>query len=98
VETPDRPVADLDDNTLIERLAAVEHARWSHWQNYVHQQCAPSGDGGLTIPAELVERWQAQINTPYEYLSETEKESDREQVREYLPLIEQYLNQHEESR
>ncbi len=72
---------------LIERLADVEHERWSHWQRYMHAKCERTDDGSLLIPAHLVERWEAQMNTPYAELSEKEKESDREQVRRYLPII-----------
>jgi hypothetical protein len=72
---------------LVERLAGVEHERWSHWQRYLHSKCVPTGDGSLMIPAELVRRWESQMNTPYSELTEKEKESDREQVRRYLPII-----------
>ncbi len=71
----------------MERLADVEHERWSHWQRYLHSKCERVGDGSLVIPAHLVERWESQMNTPYSALSEKEKESDREQVRRYLPII-----------
>ena len=73
--------------TLVERLAAVEHDRWAHWQRYMHGKAERRPDGALILPAELVERWEAQISTSYADLSEAEKESDREQVRRYLPLI-----------
>lgn len=80
-------------NGLVEELSAVEHERWARWQRYVHSKCTPHGDdGSLTIPAELVRRWQRQIDTPYADLTEKEKESDREQVREYLPLIAKALS------
>lgn len=72
---------------LVEQLAAIEHDRWSHWQQYVHGQCVPGSDGSLTIPADLVRRWSTQMTTPYRDLAELEKESDREQVRRYLPVI-----------
>jgi hypothetical protein len=72
---------------LIEKLADVEHERWSHWQRYLHSKCERIGDGSLVIPAHLVEQWESQMNTPYSALSESEKESDREQVRRYLPII-----------
>jgi hypothetical protein len=65
---------------LLEPLAAIEHERWSHWQRYMHSKCTP---------AELVKRWERQLNTPYAALSESEKNSDREQVQAYLPLIAQ---------
>jgi hypothetical protein len=73
---------------LLETLAAIEHERWAHWQRYMHSQCVPRGDdGALLIPADLVRQWEHQITTPYSELSEKEKESDREQVRKYLPVI-----------
>ena len=73
--------------SLIEELAAIEHERWSHWQRYVHEKGTRQSDGSLVIPAGLVERWERQMETPYAKLSQKEKESDREQVRKYLPTI-----------
>jgi hypothetical protein len=75
----------MDD--LFERLAAVEHERWADWQNYMHSLCVRNRDGSLTIPAARVSGWERQIATPYAALSERERESDREQVRRYWPLI-----------
>ncbi|GAA2552397.1 hypothetical protein GCM10010435_23370 [Winogradskya consettensis] len=73
---------------VVEILAAMEHERWSHWQRYLHSRCARTADGSLVIPAELVARWERQIATPYADLTEPEKDSDREQVMRYLPIIE----------
>lgn len=86
---PDQISQMLDG--LIETLAAVEHERWSHWQRYMHGKGVSRPDGSLVIPADLVRRWQKQIDTPYAELSAEEKESDREQVRKYVPLIVQAL-------
>ena len=72
---------------LVERLAAVEHERWSHWQRYMHTMAVRQPDGSLLVPAELVSRWERQMNTNYTELNEKEKESDREQVRKYLPIL-----------
>lgn len=77
----------LQSASLLERLAAIEHERWAHWQNYLHDQCARLDDGSLVIPKELVKRWEAQISTPYAELTPEERESDRDQVRRYLPVI-----------
>ncbi len=77
----------LESDQTVERLAAIEHERWAHWQRYVHDHCERKGDGSLVIPAELVARWEIQIETGYPELSEEEKESDREQVYRYLPTI-----------
>lgn len=76
---------------LVDELADIEHARWAKWQRYLHAKAEKQIDGSLLIPAELVERWERQIATPYQALSEDEKESDREQVREYLPVIKDAL-------
>lgn len=73
--------------TLVEQLAEIEHERWSHWQRYMHSKAERQSDGSLLIPAELVARWERLSETPYSELTDNEKESDREQVRRYLPLI-----------
>jgi len=81
--------------SVVERLAALEHERWSHWQRYMHSKGERRSDGSLVVPAELVLRWEEQMATSYAALSESEKESDREQVRRYLPLIATALATHE---
>lgn len=80
----------IDTNALMENLAAIEHERWADWQRYLHSKCSKMNlhGGALIIPAELVKQWERQIATPYADLSEKEKDSDREQVRRYWPLIE----------
>jgi hypothetical protein len=85
---PSGPLASAE---LLERLADLEHQRWSHWQRFVHSRCLPGPDGSLIIPAELVRRWEQQVSTPYSELTEREKDSDRDQVRRYLPVIAEAL-------
>jgi hypothetical protein len=88
----DKEELDRKLSGLLEALASIEHERWSHWQRYVHSKCSPVGnEGALLIPGHLVKRWEEQIETPYTQLTEPEKESDREQVRKYLPLIAQAI-------
>lgn len=77
----------LESEQTVERLAAIEHERWAHWQQYIHDQCERQEDGSLVVPAEFAARWEAQIETPYAELSEQEQKSDREQVRRYLPTV-----------
>ncbi len=72
---------------MLELLAAIEHERWAHWQRYMHDKGKLQADGSLLLEAELVQRWERQIATPYSALSEAEKESDRDQVRRYLRVI-----------
>mgnify|MGYP001341674357 CR=1 FL=1 len=77
----------LESNEIVERLAAMEHERWAHWQRYVHDHCEHREDGSLVIPPDLAARWQVQIETPYAELNEHEQESDREQVRAFMPTV-----------
>lgn len=83
--------------SLEEQLAAIEHERWASWQEWVHKQTLPIKsvrDGqveGYLIPYDAYHAWERQINTPYEELSKREKDSDREQVARYWPLVEAYL-------
>ena len=77
---------------LIEELAAIEHERWAHWQRHLHEQCDALPDGSLVLPSNLVTRWGRQLSTPYEQLSEQEKESDRDQVRRAIPISQRYID------
>lgn len=85
-------------DALIEKLAAIEHERWADWQKYLHSKCHDMELGFLTIPAELVAQWERQIATPYAELSEKEKQSDRDQVARYWPLIEALTAENERLR
>lgn len=69
---------------LRERIAAAQHEIWAHWMRYLFNVSIRNKDGSYTIPPDFVERWQRQINTPYEQLSESEKDSDREQAEKVL--------------
>lgn len=80
-------------NELFEKLAEIEHERWTSWQEYVFKICKinPDNNDELIIPGWAVKHWMRQINTPYKKLSEKEKESDREQVLKYWHLIQPYI-------
>ncbi len=80
--------------TFVEELAAIEHERWAHWQRYLHSKGRRLTDGSLVLPAELVRLWDTQVLTDYADLSDQEKQSDREQVRRYLPIVAAALSQH----
>jgi len=79
-------------DSLIEELAALEHERWAHWQKYVHDKGQRQSNGSVLLPPDLVARWERQINTQYSNLAADEKESDREQVKKYLPILERWLD------
>ena len=67
---------DETDETL-ERMAAQAHKSWSGWMEYLFKMSARNADGTVTIPGNLVERWERQIATTYADLTEPEKQSDR---------------------
>jgi hypothetical protein len=58
---------DIDEvlNSLIERLAAIEHERWSHWQRYVHETGRRRPDGSLLLPGACVALGAADVNALY---------------------------------
>lgn len=81
------------EGKFIEEGADLEHERWAKWQRYMHSKIEPTEhDPLMHIGTEWVERWNRQIATPYSALSEKEKESDRIEVRKYLPLIRKILS------
>jgi hypothetical protein len=77
---------------FVEKGAALEHDRWAKWQNYLHSKLDFS-TGKYVLSESDFEHWNRQIHTPYAELSEKEKESDRIEVRKYLPLIQEILTQ-----
>lgn len=82
------------EDKLREKLAAIEHERWSDWQRYMHSLCVRLPvTHDLVILGHHYGQWERQINTPYANLSAEEKASDMEQVDRYWPLIETYLNE-----
>ncbi|MEY9607062.1 hypothetical protein ABIF74_011815 [Bradyrhizobium japonicum] len=87
-----KPQQDESFVALVEELAALEHQRWAHWQKYVHEKGQRQSDGSVLLPADLVSRWERQMSTSYDDLSNEEKDSDREQVQKYLPLLQSWLN------
>ena len=81
---------------MIEKLAAIEHERWADWMQYMFDCGVKSGDDNIGVrvvgwPTKQFEHWQRQIETDYEDLSAKEKQSDRDQVDRYLPLINQLI-------
>jgi hypothetical protein len=72
---------------LRERLAAVQHVIWSNWMKHLFSVSTYNPDGTVTIPADKVKRWQRQIRTPYDALTESEMESDRQQADKVLAVL-----------
>jgi hypothetical protein len=82
---------DTAREQLIERLADLEHERWSKWMTYLFTKGYSRDDGAFVIDPESVDWWQHLIDTPYAELTERSKESDRVEVRKTLAVIEDVL-------
>ena len=79
---------------IYEKLASIEHERWCDWQKYMHSKGEISPDGCFLIYSlAQIKNWERQIATPYAELSEQEKQSDRDQVDRYWPLIDRYVRE-----
>ncbi len=68
----------IKDNTVLERLAALEHDQWVTWAQEILNNENISGDRG--------DRW-AKFFIPYEDLPEEVKEHDRVLARKVLEVI-----------
>lgn len=79
---------DRNNPEVIEALAAYAHAAWSGWMKYMFSRCGYDPTRGtMQIPRDLVERWQRQASTDYNDLPESEKESDRDEARKMLAVL-----------
>ncbi len=91
---------EVEQDSLIEPLAAYAHEAWSGWMKYMFSKMRPAtfpdSIGGRTeafqnddwvMPAPYVQRWVRQMNAPYATLPEHERESDRKEAREILATI-----------
>ena len=74
---------------LYEKLADIEHQRWSDWMKYQFSLCTVREDGTIVIPNVSANHWLRQMSIDYSDLSEEEKDSDREQVDRYWHFIEE---------
>lgn len=73
--------------SLREKFAAVQHDIWSYWMKYMFSVGQFLTDGSWLMPADKVERWQRQMNTPYTLLSEKERASDLRQADKVLKVM-----------
>jgi len=94
----------MDKKELIEQLSDKEHASWARWMSCFLGKLKPryvkheSGNVAnilfnghdLIIPASYLHALQKQIDTPYEMLTEQEKQYNRDEVPHILPIIEAY--------
>ena len=69
-----------------EELAEYAHEAWSGWMKHMFKM-GMFMDGVWVMPKILVERWHRQMNTPYDDLTETEKDSDRAEADKMLEIM-----------
>jgi len=62
---------------LREELAALEHEQWVRWARHFLAHATP----------ENLARWQRQCETPYDQLTEAEKDRDREWADRVLAIL-----------
>jgi hypothetical protein len=93
--TANLPATPPADEALIEKLAAIEHERWADWQKWCHKILRDNLNLHKTNMEleRVLERWDRQIATPYAKLNKQEKQSDRDQVMRYWPLIKSHAAQ-----
>ncbi len=67
----------------LELLAEIQHEIWSAWMKYMFENGGKFIDNYWSMYDDEVERWIGQMNTPYKILTEKEKQSDRDVVKEF---------------
>ena len=77
----------MKKNALLEKLAALEHERWSGWMKHLFTHGFLNRDGSFMINADAVKWWKKLIRTKYENLKEHSKESDRIEARKTIALL-----------
>ena len=70
----------MDKEKLREILADELHEIWAHWMRYQFTKMQYSDNGDWVILDADMKRWTRQAHTPYSKLSESEKDSDRDQA------------------
>ena len=77
----------LNYKEAIEDLADQEHDSWSRWMEHLFKKSKKNPDGTVTIPKNKVDRWERQMKTDYDDLSNKEKESDKKEVRKFVKIM-----------
>ncbi|MCA9942864.1 MAG: hypothetical protein KC449_05260, partial [Anaerolineales bacterium] len=80
------------ESWIVELVADVQHAIWSHWMKYMFSCGDYNEDECWVMPAEKATRWERQMKTDYGNLTEREKASDREQAVKVLAAIEEHIS------
>ncbi|HEC61373.1 MAG TPA: hypothetical protein ENI27_03875 [bacterium] len=68
---------DVAHGPIREKLAQYAHDSWSRYIHHLLSKCSVDWHGNHWIPPEYAEQLTREMETPYEFLSEKEKDSDR---------------------
>ena len=72
---------------MTEVMAAKVHDIWCSWMQSVFDRSIKMPNGNVVIPKVLVDRWRRQAVTPYDKLSEQERQSDITIANSILDLL-----------
>ena len=79
---------DMKDNQQREQLAEHQHDTWSDWMKWMFSRGTITDEDGVWVmPADLVIRWQRQMDTAYDQLPDHEKINDRKIADEIIKLF-----------
>ena len=83
------------NDRFLNKLSDAQHDIWSHWMKYLFSVSEKLEDGSYKIDKEKAEKWNRQMMTDFNDLSEKEKESDRDIVKKFIfhLLIEEFENE-----
>ena len=79
-----------NEKELLEKLADLEHDRWSRWEVY-RERRLESLSGSVNKMVEQEQNWKRKRELRYDQLTEQEKESDRAEARHTLILLKAHL-------
>ncbi|MBE5821818.1 MAG: hypothetical protein E7311_04435 [Clostridiales bacterium] len=80
---------EIPDEDFLRILAKVEYTRMNKWYKYMLSVCKRS-EGKYIIPADKVDLWENAISTPYQELSDKQKQSDKIEVDNIFIEIQRY--------
>ena len=69
------------ERELREKLAELAHSQWSGWMEWMLKN----------LDDVHIKNWKRQMNTPYDKLSEREKDSDRKEADKYLQVLQKAI-------
>ena len=72
---------------LREKVADIQHGIWANWMEHLFKVSHYNRDGSVLIPADKVEKWERQMETKYDHLSESDKNKDRKIADRVLEVL-----------